>query len=258
MEVRSTLVSRKGSAFVLVVAWLLGGLAMPACSGSPGPSSPTSPTSASPASPTTAPARRAQVRQEAPKTVFTALEEQLSQTPLRLRFELRAEGAVVVSLGGSLVIDEEVELEARGQFAGVEQELRLWTEGDRLRAGPRDGPTLDVPRPPALASALVIGMTRMGLLHNVAMLSAGRVPDGADGGVREWVQTVEHQHVGEGEGAGLGFVLVVAGQRMGRATLWLDAQGRPARREQTVDFPEGQMKVSERYWWPEPLPERAG
>lgn len=247
--------SRQASAVVLVVAWLLGGLAMPACAGSPGPSSPTS---GSPAPPTTAPAHGAEVRREAPETVFAKLEEQLSHTPLRLRFELRAEGAVVVALAGSLVIAQEVELEARGQFAGVEQDLRLWTQGDRLRAGPRDAPTLDVPRPPALASALVIGMTRMGLLHNVAMLSAGRAPDGADGGVREWVQTVEHQHVGQAGGdAALAFVLVVAGQRMGHATLWLDAKGWPARREQTVDFPEGPMKVSERYWL-EPPPAGAG
>ena len=37
------------------------------------------------------------------------------------------------------------------------------------------------------------------------------------------------------------------GQDVGEATLILDADGLPVERRQTVDFPEGQMRVVERY-----------
>jgi hypothetical protein len=195
---------------------------------------------------------------DAPGTAFAALEQRLEQNPLRLRFQLSAEGAVVASLAGSLSIADEVELEAKGRFGGAEHDLRLWTEGDHLRAGPRGAPTLDVPRPPELVPALVIGMTRMGLLHNVAMLAGGKPPDRADGGVREWVQASEHERVEASGEAALGFWIVVGGERVARATLWLDAEGRPVRREQTVEFQEGQMKVVERYEWLEPLSPEAG
>lgn len=207
------------------------------------PTTPEHPPSAAP-SPSPAEAPR-----DAPGTVFDRLEAALSRPPLRLGFALQAEGAVVASLAGSLVIDDEVDLRVKGQLGGAEHDLRLWTQGDHLLAGSPSAPGLDVPRPPALASALVVGLTRMGLLHNVAMLIAGRAPDGADGSVTAWVQTVEHARVEPpGDGDALRFVIVVSGQRVGEATLWLDRDGRPVRREQTVEFPDGQMRVVERYW----------
>jgi hypothetical protein len=253
-EVRSGLVSPNVPA--IIVAFVLGsfGMGVPGCAGSPGSAGSPGP---APLEPEPAD-RSAEDRSLASETAFAALEERLGQTPWRLRFELEAEGAVVASLAGSLSIAEEIELEAAGRFAGADHDLRLWTGGDHLRAGPREAPTLDLPRPPELVPALVIGMTRMGLLHNVAMLVGGRPPDRADGGVREWVRTSEHvERDASGETA-LGFAIVVAGERTGRATLWLDAQGRPVRREQTVEFPEGQMRVVERYEWLEPLPPAAG
>lgn len=230
------------------VSMVLGALvlvmAVPGCPRSPSPEPP------------------APAPEPSPKTAFERLEGRLSRTPWRMRFELEAEGAVVASLVGTLSLADEIELEAKGSFAGGEHDVRLWTEGDHLRAGPRDAPTLDVPRPPELASALVIGTTRMGLLHDVAMLIAGRPPDGADGGVTEWVRTHEHERVraagGAGGETGLSFVIEVGGQRVGRATVWLDARGLPVRREQLVEFPQGSMKVVERYEWLAPPPSQGG
>ena len=86
----------------------------------------------------------------------------------------------------------------------------------------------------------------MGVLHNIAMLSGGAPPDHANGGVDDWVKTVEHRHP-EGSGSGVMFDLVVDGTPSGSATLWIDEQGQPLRREQRVDFPEGTMIVVERY-----------
>lgn len=234
-------------AAVLVTLALLVGV--PSCARSPGPAA------SPPAEPQSAPSRAEP--EPSPETAFAQLEQRLSQAPWRVRFEVETEGVVVASLVGLLSIADEIELEAKGSFAGGEHDVRLWTEGDRLRAGPRGAPSLDVPRPPELAAALVIGTTRMGPLHSVAMLVGGRPPDGADGGVREWVRTSEHERVhaagADGE-TGLAFAIEVAGQRVGRATVWLDARGLPVRREQLVEFPEGSMKVVERYEWLEPPP----
>lgn len=240
------------AALVVLVSSLLSSLGVPACAEPRGSVAPPSLEPGSEAR-STAPAR------DAPETVFVELERRLGHGPLRLRFELVAEGAIVASLAGTLSIAEEVELQAVGRFGGAEHEVRLWTEGDRLRAGARDAPfALDVPRPPELVPALVIGMMRMGLLHNVAMLVGGQPPDHADGGVREWIQTVEHQHVeGTGDPPAIGYGLVVAGQRAAEGTLWIEAHGLPVRRELTVTFgegPAGQMRVVERYAWLEPLP----
>jgi hypothetical protein len=48
--------------------------------------------------------------------------------------------------------------------------------------------------PAGLTEALVLGFTRMGILHNLARLTRGAAPDHADGGVREWVE-VRDVHV---------------------------------------------------------------
>lgn len=93
----------------------------------------------------------------------------------------------------------------------------------------------------------------MGVLHNLAMLVGGAPPDHAAGGVEDWVQTVDHRRpVPSGpppgpDGEAVTFGLVVGGEPSGTATLWLDDRGVPVRREQTVEFPEGVMRVVERY-----------
>ena len=42
--------------------------------------------------------------------------------------------------------------------------------------------------PPALNEAIVIGLTRMGHLHNIAVLTGGLPPDHSDGGAADWVR----------------------------------------------------------------------
>lgn len=159
-----------------------------------------------------------------------------------------------MELEGRLVVGEESELVARGSFAGQPQDLRLWTEGDLLHGGPVDAPSFARSRPLALDPALIIGFTRMGVLHNIAMLVGGAPPDHADGGVEDWVQTVEHHHVQRADASGIAFALRVDGQPSGEATVWLDDEGLPIEREQVVDFPEGQMRVRETYSFIESVP----
>jgi hypothetical protein len=134
-------------------------------------------------------------------------------------------------------------LEATGQFAGEPVNVALTADANSLllRGGTTDS-SLQA-RPAALGDALLIGFVRMGILHNVARLTRANAPDHGEGGVRTWV-TLEP--LGQREDT-LEFDLTVAGQPAGTATLSLDTRGLPVRREQRVAFPEGEMRVTERY-----------
>ena len=100
---------------------------------------------------------------------------------------------------------------------------------------------------------LLVGFTRMGILHNVAVLTRGAGPDHADGSADDWVRVENFRDAGEREveGAavsGVTFDLMVDGEPSGTGTLWLAvSDGLPVRRDQVVLFPEGEMRVVETY-----------
>jgi hypothetical protein len=187
---------------------------------------------------------------QAPDEVFRELEDEwFGRSQVVLAFHVTAEGAFTADLAGRLVIrgDDVLTLEATGHFGGRPVELAVEAAEGRMVGG-NGAETFDTTTPPALREAVVVGITRMGVLHNLARLVAGAPPDHADGGVREWVVTHSFAWA-EGQEAerGVNFALTVAGEPSGEATLWLDAQGAPALREQVVRFPGGEMRVTERY-----------
>lgn len=176
-----------------------------------------------------------------------ALEAELLSAPFRLPFQVTAEGAITVSLEGELVVGREgrARLQATGDFAGRAVDLFMVSDGEALfstlRGRVRQGPT-----PDGLADALVVGLTRMGVLHNLARLTGGELPDHAEGGVREWVVVSPSETLEAGEDE-LAMDITVAGQPSGAATLTLSEDGDPLVRRQTVAFPQGEMRVTERY-----------
>lgn len=186
---------------------------------------------------------------------LTELEQRLqSATEVEIAFVIESDGAVVSHLEGELrwVRDGAVSLTASGEFAGVAQALELRGDADSLETLLGGASHWTGERPPALVEALVIGLTRQGLLHNLAVLTGGLPPDHANGGAAEWVEVVTPQ-LGEPELLGtvqarpLEFQITVEDQLVGHATLWLDGRGIPLERQQVVNFPDGQMRVTERY-----------
>jgi hypothetical protein len=191
---------------------------------------------------------------------FEEMEAELLAIGFRLRFDIEAEGLVPARLTGELQSrGETLMLRARGSFAGDLVELTLEGDGQRLR-GSSGSARLELPQPPALAEAVVIGLTRMGLLHNLALLVGARPPEHADGGVRQWVQTEQVQwiaRIGPPEPApaarrqqpdAMSFAIHVAGEHVGDATLWCDSASKlPLERHQVVRFPEGELRVRESY-----------
>lgn len=183
-----------------------------------------------------------------PATLFHELEERLLRAEVvRMDFHVTARGAVEVDLRGrwEMIADGAIEITARGDFDGRAVELRLLTEDGAYTFGAAPGlTTADVP--PDLREAIVLGFTRMGILHNLARLTGDAPPDHAGGGAREWVRPHSFASA-DGIPSSFGFSITVAGEPSGTAALKLDASGNPFVRRQTVQFPSGPMRVVERY-----------
>jgi hypothetical protein len=184
----------------------------------------------------------------APEAEFTALEDRLLEARLvRLEFHVTSEGAFAADLQGELEVAarENLRLAAFGDFGGQTADLMLRSDGRQVEYG--NGPNRNtVPAPPELREALLLGLTRMGILHNLARLTTVAPPDHADGGVREWV-TVDTFALDALDPRAMSFEISVAGAPSGSASLEIDPQGRPVVRRQTVRFSSGEMRVVERY-----------
>ena len=186
--------------------------------------------------------------QSDPANAFRALEDRLLQAEtIQMDFHVTAEGAVEADLRGELKISSTngVRLTGAGQFAGQMVDLVLQTEGEEYMFGNRADGTV-APVPDHLTEALVIGLTRMGILHNLARLTGAAPPDHADGGVRECVEVNSVTVVPDRSGS-TSFDLTVSGEPSGSALLEIDSSGRPVVRRQTVRFAAGEMRVVERY-----------
>jgi hypothetical protein len=185
-----------------------------------------------------------------PAEQFADLETRLlSAKTLRVTFDITAEGSNTANLRGvlELAADGKARIDARGTFAGEPGEVHFTSDG-RTMKGERGGKRFELPTGKALQESIVLGMTRMGLLHNLAVLWGGRPPDLADGGIREWVMAIDHADASNDErGNALGFRISVQGTPMGETMLELDGAGWPTQRSQTVHFPNGDMTVVERY-----------
>lgn len=193
-----------------------------------------------------------------PEDELAELEAELIAGEYRLEYAIVAEGAIAATVTGLLVVTEDgVQLRAQGRLAERPLAVEFTADGERMR-GKSGERSFDLPHADALREALAVGLTRMGLLHNIAVLGRGRPPDRADGGVQEWARAralgrerrvttiATDEALPERR---LSMDVVVNGTPAARATLWLDGDGLPLERHQVVTFPEGEMRVRERYAW---------
>ncbi len=197
-----------------------------------------------------------------PAAQLSALEQRLSDEDFHFVFTVTSSGIVESGLNGEVwARGDRLQLSATGTFAGTPIDVRLTADGERMRATTAGRTTVDVPQPGDLKRAIVVGLTRMGVLHNIAVMLAGRPPDHADGGVEQWVVAAAFTSEPKVEpaelaadsetGAIVSFDLTVAGEPAGQVSLWVDPDaGRPFERHQAVTFPEGLMTVREVYRTP--------
>jgi hypothetical protein len=125
--------------------------------------------------------------------LFSDLENKLLRSRLiHLECQVSSTGANVVDFSGQVDIKKNrvVELSFFGRFDGRQTDPILNSDGRRLSGGSTKE-QFDLPAEPALAEALIIGFTRMGILHNLASFSSGAMPEKAGGGARDWVEVGE-------------------------------------------------------------------
>jgi len=177
--------------------------------------------------------------------VLQSLEQQLlGAQEFTFAFHITAEGVVQADLQGVCSVGpEDVALQATGEFATMPLRLAMISTPDKI-LGHTGGRPIDVARGPELREAVVLGLTRMGLLHNIAKLFSGAAPDHQEGGVAEWTQV---EGVFARRDGTLAMRLIVDDEPAGEAVLALDPDGLPSLRTQTVRFSTGTLEVTERY-----------
>ena len=150
------------------------------------------------------------------------LELYLRRLPtLQVRYYVETTGALAMLARGSMSWDENhVRIDASATVAGVKKGTRYDRPYDRKRD---------------IAESWV----RVGLAHNLYRVMNNQEIEVLN--ARTENVKVENGHYT--------FDVVVDGKDIGDAELWLDAGGLPLRREQTMVFPQGEMKITERYQW---------
>lgn len=193
---------------------------------------------------------------EDPAEKMAELENRLlSAQRVTIEARLESRGVVESSLTGRTELRDRNRASAAytGTFAGKAVDAELQSDGRSL-ALRQGGERRSEAGAPENNRALLIGLTRMGMLHNLARLGSLRAPDHAGGGVEQWLKIDDFRpttYAQSGELEGLmsfGFELIVAGVPSASVRLWLDPDtGLPRRREQVVRFDAGEMTVIERY-----------
>lgn len=175
-------------------------------------------------------------------------------------FEIEAEGSKQATLTGTLhlVSPNALSLVAEGTFAGESVKAELDSRSGEVNRSTSKGAEVSGhrdPPAPALTLAVCLGLTRMGLLHNVARLIGDQGVDHAQGGVDGWVKAVDVKEGGPDTVASepchrLTFGVEVQGKRSGEASLCLsDATSLPLHRRQTVHLDDGELTVVETLHW---------
>lgn len=193
---------------------------------------------------------------EEPPQLMRALEARLLAAPgITIEADVRATGALVAALSGRLELRERNRANAswQGELRGAPVQLALSSDGRalELKGGAQ---TRSAGTERESNRALIAGVLRTGLAHNLLRISSGQGPDHAEGGVESWAtlegfRPTTYGLSGDMQGAmSFGFDLVLDGVNAGSVRLWLDpVTGLPRRRLVVMRSPEGESTIVEDY-----------
>lgn len=180
---------------------------------------------------------------------------------LTAKFDIESKGENAAKMTGTLHLYEgnALHVTAEGHFKGELVQLLLDSRDPAgisrtLTKGPSASSNRD---PPAskLRETLALGISRMGFLHDLVVLTLDRPIEKADGGFAQWVKVLAptdgHSDVIDGIACRrVDFHVEVDGRDMGEASVCVaDATGLPIQRKATVHFPQGDMTVIESFKW---------
>jgi hypothetical protein len=179
-----------------------------------------------------------------PIAAFGGLEEQLGTARrVEITTQIQSVGFFKADLTATYDVEREfkVSIAVEGTVAGDPVSAK-WTSHDI-----RDDRDTDM-QSPVWADAVLIGITRMGALHNLARILEKQDPDHGNGDVRTWVEVDQIVWKGdEPRTQTLEFDIIVSGIPSAEGELTLDTRGLPLRREQLVNFDGVAMRVVENY-----------
>ena len=150
-----------------------------------------------------------------------------------LRFTTRTTGAVESHFNGTMNVlpGNIASIDADGEMMGKPSTIRYSANGT----------------PAQLSHALIVTLVRMGLSHDMYELSNNKPPSYIEGGVDDALKLDKLQW--DAKEKKFTYHLIVDKNDAGEGELWVGRHDYPTHRKLTVHFPNGDMKVDERYEW---------
>jgi len=169
-----------------------------------------------------------------PAERLAAVEKELENAKqVTMRFTTRTTGSVESHFNGTLNVlpGNVASIDADGEMAGKPSTIRYSANGS----------------PAQISHALIVTLVRMGMTHDLYVLTNKQPPAFADGGVDEGLKL--DKLAWDAKEKKFTYHLVVDNHDSGEGELWVGRHDYPTRRKLTVHFPQGDMKVDERYEW---------
>ncbi|HEY4221950.1 MAG TPA: hypothetical protein VGO62_11415 [Myxococcota bacterium] len=162
---------------------------------------------------------------------------------VHIKATLVATGAVNAALVEevSLGDGQKARMAVTGKFEGRDVDTWFVCDGKTMKVKGKDA----APADPEVRDAIVIGMVRMGLLHNAGLLVGGSAPEHSRGGLREFVKAERPR--AQTPATDIKIDVVVHHDVMGEATLSLDETASLKKRHSELHFEEGDLVDDESY-----------
>lgn len=182
----------------------------------------------------------------APQEQFEIAEANVLKNGLKTSYRAISTGAYEINLSGEvdLVPGKKLNWTSSGNFGARPIDFELTADSDSVFYESQAETTAWV-RPDFLDEAVIKGLFRMGIMHNLAVLSGGKLPDHSDSdSIDVWLSTDFSAYPQPSDT--LIFNVLVNGNPTAKAELVLDDKNRPLYRWQHVEMGGG-MTVEERF-----------
>lgn len=101
-----------------------------------------------------------------------------------------------------------------------------------------------------MREAVQLGLLRVGLWHNLLLLSHGSQPEHHEGGIKAWTSVANIHYAGAARpgSTSIAFDVLIENKKVGTATLWIDDSTKlPVKREQTIVLDGKKIQTVEDY-----------
>jgi hypothetical protein len=159
---------------------------------------------------------------------FEKMEEAILSQPLQGKTVSHAEGSVKVDVEATLTVGSDTKISYKGNVMGRDVD-KTWEN----------------PTTPDLRDAILLGITRMGLTHNLVLFTSDRPPANVEGHIR---QALTPHDFAKASGGGIAYKLRADNREMGEGVIKFNSKTHlPMSRKFTFHLDNGDMRVSESY-----------